>query len=983
MVTKKQPGCAGKEPDAITTVGNDRHELGSSGGQMKYNKVSVVKKIMLLLMTMALAVAMVACSAAAPGKAGEDGKDAVPVPQRPDITQLISDVTVVQGMTDEVDLSEAFSDPEGKTLTFTATPKDKAIATATVKGTTLTVTGVKVGSTTVAVTATDPGKLSVRQSLTVTVTEAPPEPEPPVTIDDVKMNYPTLEITPTATDKTAEIELPAGYTLISLNEDKVTVDEKAATTSAATSVKWAAATANAANVWVLTAVAEGLAVVDVLDESESVAHTIRVTVTADPPPDPVAPEITEMLEDVWLGEDRDSHYFDLEYHFSHTSTMTYSVTVEDKTVATYVLDGSMLTITKADSGDTRMAVTAEADGESETDHLNVYVRDHNVATPYTMGTINDIELTVGNSLGVNVANRFADPQRRDMTLNVDSNDEEIATVEADGSTVTVTAIGAGTATITVSAIDDEDLESGDLSFEVMVSEPTTDPDPEPENMPPIKTGIGDKPLRPGASEMISLNDYFSDPEGGALSYNVRSSDSDKVTATESGGTLTLEAKMVGTATITVDATDDADNMVSDMFTVTVDMDCPSMMDLDVGEIQTCDLPEGYSIHDPKSGATVRVARVPGATANTYSFQGLNPGSVDLAVQDKSFTTVNTITVTVIDPKPTRNTKANPGSSDRPLNVGVFEDGRKVYSLATALTQATVLNSYFEDNDLSTLKFKAKLPPGMLIQLKDGAVMDTDEADGSWNFTIEVLNFPGTNTFDIEFYAIDAADQESENPVVFTFITGLVMQPPATLARSLGSYDVGQYTSGDFKKTEITIGNRLGVTHRIPFGSVISGTNEGFRFAQNRLLELEAADRLPEKIDADRYHLNEVDAGEGDTVYKKPANTPHASDANSNAVVGVDYWEVTTSGAISVDDTPFTDMSGNAADAGPETGTLYLEVTPNRTGAGTITIKYYVWTTSGSVTGIANGTLGGKWESVMRTLTVNIKTCFDFDECNDL
>ena len=36
---------------------------------MKYNKVSVVKKIMLLLMTMALAVAMVACSGDRGGEA--------------------------------------------------------------------------------------------------------------------------------------------------------------------------------------------------------------------------------------------------------------------------------------------------------------------------------------------------------------------------------------------------------------------------------------------------------------------------------------------------------------------------------------------------------------------------------------------------------------------------------------------------------------------------------------------------------------------------------------------------------------------------------------------------------------------------------------------------------------------------------------------------------------------------------------------------
>ena len=63
---------------------------------MKY-KVSVIKKIAFLVMTMALAVALVACSGAVgkPGEAGAAGAAADPVPQPPYVALEIADVTVV------------------------------------------------------------------------------------------------------------------------------------------------------------------------------------------------------------------------------------------------------------------------------------------------------------------------------------------------------------------------------------------------------------------------------------------------------------------------------------------------------------------------------------------------------------------------------------------------------------------------------------------------------------------------------------------------------------------------------------------------------------------------------------------------------------------------------------------------------------------------------------------------------------------------
>ena len=126
----------------------------------------------------------------------------------------VGGVTLMVEGTDTVNLNRAFNEPEGEALTFTATLSKPAIATANVDRATgiLTVTAVAVGETEVTVIAKDPGGLKAQQTFDVTVTEKVMEPEPPVTIDDVKTEYPTLTINP-ATSSMMEIELPADHDL--------------------------------------------------------------------------------------------------------------------------------------------------------------------------------------------------------------------------------------------------------------------------------------------------------------------------------------------------------------------------------------------------------------------------------------------------------------------------------------------------------------------------------------------------------------------------------------------------------------------------------------------------------------------------------------------------------------------------------------------------------------------------------------------------
>ena len=68
-----------------------------------------------------------------------------------------------------VDAARAFSDPDGDSLTFGAVSADTTVASASVDGSVVAVSPVGEGTTTITVTATDPGGLSAQQAFAVVV----------------------------------------------------------------------------------------------------------------------------------------------------------------------------------------------------------------------------------------------------------------------------------------------------------------------------------------------------------------------------------------------------------------------------------------------------------------------------------------------------------------------------------------------------------------------------------------------------------------------------------------------------------------------------------------------------------------------------------------------------------------------------------------------------------------------------------------------
>ena len=85
----------------------------------------------------------------------------------------IPDQTVSANQTATIDLSAYFSDPDGDTLTYTASSSDTTKATTGVSGATLTVNTLAAGTATISITATDLFGLTASLSIALTINTAP------------------------------------------------------------------------------------------------------------------------------------------------------------------------------------------------------------------------------------------------------------------------------------------------------------------------------------------------------------------------------------------------------------------------------------------------------------------------------------------------------------------------------------------------------------------------------------------------------------------------------------------------------------------------------------------------------------------------------------------------------------------------------------------------------------------------------------------
>ena len=120
-----------------------------------------------------------------------------------------------------------------------------------------------------------------------------------------------------------------------------------------------------------------------------------------------------------------------------------------------------------------------------------------------------------------------------------SSDTAVAVVDSVG---LVTAAGNGTATITAMI--------GDALGQSVITVAANRAPVAVDSIPPHV-------VVPGGEASVDVTQYFSDPDGDALTYSVSSSDTQVVLASVSGDTVTVEASGSGTVRLTVTASDPA------------------------------------------------------------------------------------------------------------------------------------------------------------------------------------------------------------------------------------------------------------------------------------------------------------------------------------------------------------------------------------------------------------------------------------------
>ena len=216
-------------------------------------------------------------------------------------------------------------------------------------------------------------------------------------------------------------------------------------------------------------------------------------------------------------------------------------------VASVALSGTNLNITAVAAGSATVTVTArDPAGLSSAASGNVTVMEPNRAPVPAVPVAPAQTAIVGDTLNVDVSPFFTDPDGDILTYTAESGNTSIATVTVEGSVVSAAAVGAGSTTLTVTATDPDGL-TGSLSVPVTV-EPNRPPETTQDSLPSLS-------IQERNSEAVNVAQYFTDPNGQALTYTAESSDERVATASVSGSTMTVTAVAIGTATVTVTATD--------------------------------------------------------------------------------------------------------------------------------------------------------------------------------------------------------------------------------------------------------------------------------------------------------------------------------------------------------------------------------------------------------------------------------------------
>ncbi|MYJ69250.1 MAG: hypothetical protein F4087_12180, partial [Gemmatimonadetes bacterium] len=248
--------------------------------------------------------------------------------------------------------------------------------------------------------------------------------------------------------------------------------------------------------------------------------------------------------------------------------LTYRAASSKTGVTTVSVTGSRVAFNGIAVGEATITVTArDPGGEEAEQQFKVTVTDPPPPTnraPRVESAIPARSVESGKTVSVRVSSHFSDPDGDALTYTVKSSATAVATVSVNGSTVSVKGVAKGRADVTVTARDPGG-KTASQRFRVTV----TDPPPPTNRAPEIESAIPARSVESGKTVSVRVSSHFSDPDGDALTYTVKSSATAVATVSVSGSTVSVKGVAKGRADVTVTATDPGGKTASQSFRVTV------------------------------------------------------------------------------------------------------------------------------------------------------------------------------------------------------------------------------------------------------------------------------------------------------------------------------------------------------------------------------------------------------------------------------
>ena len=252
--------------------------------------------------------------------------------------------------------------------------------------------------------------------------------------------------------------------------------------------------------------------------------------------------------------------FDLARYFTDPDgdSLTFTAASANVGVASVESVGSTLTITARAPGSTRVTVTvADPAGMAIQQLFAVTVPNRE---PVAIGSIPGRSVEPQQAVTVDVSPFFDDPDGEALSYAAASSNRGVATAAVAGATVTLTGVAVGTASITVTATDPGGL-TAQQRFSVTVRAANAAPE--------VVSTIPDLSLTVDETRTWRGADHFRDPNGDPLTYAAGSSNAAVVLALVSGAEFGIGAVSVGSAVVTVTASDPGGLSAQFSFRVTV------------------------------------------------------------------------------------------------------------------------------------------------------------------------------------------------------------------------------------------------------------------------------------------------------------------------------------------------------------------------------------------------------------------------------